>query len=127
METFVDIYLVEINGVPMETIKSISITSTNTKTGVKTMNAGRVVIGYTQGVREYTGKISAYRQMASPEQDWHAWARDKIAKLLAFQMNEGGQKISLVDVVLNSVDEKADEGGEIMWDMDITFRNRLED
>ncbi len=126
-ETFVDIYNVSIDGVPMVTIKSISVTTTNTKTPVKTMNPGRVALGYTQGVREYAVKISASIQLASPEIDWHAWCRDKIVKLLTYEQGESGKLISLLDVAINSVDEKADEGGEIMWDIDAVALRREED
>ncbi len=127
-QTFADIYLVEINGVEMDTIKSISVTSTNTKAAVKTMNRGRVAVGVTQGVQEYTAKITAAVQVANPEIDWHAWLRDKVAKNIVYQIgDEGGQRISLIDCYVNSVDEKADENGEIMWDIDLIVLRREED
>lgn len=126
-QEFSDIYNVEINGAEMETIKSISVTSTNTKSPVKTMNRDRVALGVTQGVREFTGKISAVVQLANPEQDWHAWLRDKIAKSITYEVGDGGTRVSLIDVYLNSVDEKADENGEIMWDIDFIALRREED
>lgn len=126
-EDFVDIYNVEVNHAPMETIKSISVTSTNTKNPVETMNRDRVAIGVTQGVKKFSGKMTAVRQLANAEQDWHAWLRDKIAKNISYEMGEGGTRVSLIDCYVNSVDEKADENGEIMWDIDFVFLRREED
>ncbi len=126
-QEFVDIYLVEIDGMEMESIKSISVTASDSKNPVKTMNRDRVALGVTQGVQEWTGKISAVRQFANPEMDWHAWKALKQAKNIVYEMGPGGQRVSLIDVYVSSVDEKADEGGEIMWDIDLVILNRKED
>lgn len=126
-EDFVDIYNVEVDNVEMETIKSISITSTNTKNPVDTMNRDRVSKGFTQGIKKFSAKITAARQVANPEMDWHAWVAGKDLKTISYEMGEGGTRISLIDCAANSVDEKADENGEIMWDIDIVFLRREED
>lgn len=126
-QEFADIYNVEIDNVEMETIKSISVTTTNTKTPVKTMNRDRVAKGVTQGMREFSVKISAAVQLSDPEIDWHAWAAGKIAKTITYEVGDGGTRVTLIDVYVNSVDEKADEGGEIMWDIDAVALRREED
>lgn len=126
-ETFADIYNVEIDNVEMETIKSISVTSTNTKNPVLTMNRDRVAKGVTQGVKQFAVKITAAVQVANPEIDWYAWWRDKIAKTITYEIGDGGTRISLIDVYVSSVDEKADDGGEIMWDIDAIALRREED
>jgi hypothetical protein len=124
---FVDIYNVEVDNVEMETIKSISVTSTNTKNPVETMNRDRVAKGVTQGIQKFSAKITAARQLSNPEQDWHAWRSGKVAKNISYEMGDGGTRISLIDCYVNSVDEKADDNGEIMWDIDIVFLRREED
>lgn len=126
-QEFVDLYLVEVDHAEMETIKSISVTSSDPKNPVKTMNRDRVALGVTHGVQEFSAKISAVRQLADPEIDWHAWKRLKQAKTISYEMGDGGQRVSLIDCYVSSVDEKADENGEIMWDIDIVFLRREED
>lgn len=126
-ETFVDMALVEVDGVETRTIKSISIDTNDAKAPVKTMNAKRRALGVTHGVPDFTAKISAAIQAANPEVDWYAWLRNKEARLIVIDLNGDGKRVSLVDVFLNSISEKHDEGGESMLDIDCVFLDRQED
>jgi len=126
-ETFVDIALVEIEGVEMRTIKSLSVTPQRTKNPVNTMNRDGVAIGVTQGIASFPVKMTAAIQAANPEQDWHRWALNKIAKNVVYELNDGGKRISLIDVFINTVDEKYDENGEAVWDIDGFALRREED
>jgi hypothetical protein len=126
-ETFVDIALVEVDGREMRTIKSLSVTPQRPKSPVNTMNRLGVAIGVTQGIASFGVKITAAIQAANPEIDWHDWALNKKAKLVSYEMNDGGRRVSLIDVFINSVDEKYDENGEAVYDIDGFALRRKED
>src|SRR6185436_7099953 len=113
-EQFVDMVLCEIDGVETRTIKSITIDTSDAKAPVKTMNAQRRALGYTRGVPDFSVKFSASMQIVDPEVDWYAWLRNGEARQVTFDLNGDGKRVSLVDVVLNSISEKHDEGGESM-------------
>lgn len=126
-ETFVDIAIVEIDGVLCRTIKSLSVDPSDAKTPVKTMTQERRALGVTRGVAEFGVKITAVIPAGDPEIDWHRWMLNKEARLLVYDLNGDGKRISLVDVFVNSVSEKFDEGGESTYDIDGFALNRLED
>jgi hypothetical protein len=125
--TFVDMAVVEIDGVLMRTIKSISIDSSDPKAAVKTMNPSRRALGVTHGVAEFSVKITAAMEAGDPEVDWMNWMLSKQSRLLVFDLNGDGKRISLVDLFINSVSEKHDEGGESSFDIDAIALDRLED
>lgn len=126
-DSFVDQVYIEIEGVEMKTIKSFSPTPANPKAPVKTMNRERVARGVTQGTQDFPFKMTVARQVANPEQDWHAWAATKQAKEITYELGDGGLRVTLIDCYLNSVDEKYDEAGEAVWDIDGFALKRRED
>jgi hypothetical protein len=126
-EIFVDMALVEVDGVETRTIKSITADVNDTKAPVKTMNAKRRALGVTRGVPDFSLKFSAAIQEVNPEIDWHAWLRNKESRLVVLDLNGDGKRISFVDVFLNSISEKHDEGGESMYDIDAIALDRQED
>lgn len=126
-EVFTDIAVVEIDARQVRTVKSISIETRDTKTPVKTMNAERRALGVTRGVPDFSGKFSAVIQPVDPEIDWFGWMLRKEARLVVWDLNGDGDRRSLVDVYINSVSEKHDEGGESMYDIDFVALDRKED
>jgi hypothetical protein len=126
-ETFVDIAIIEIDGVLCRSIKSLSVDPTDTKSPVKTMTPERRALGVTRGVAEFGVKITAAIQAANPEIDWHAWMLNNEARNVVYDLNGDGKRISLRDVYISSISEKFDESGEASYDIDGFALDRKED
>jgi hypothetical protein len=126
-ETFVDIAIVEIDGVLVRTVKSLTVDPSQTKNPVKTMTPERRARGATRGVADFGVKFTAAVQPTDPEIDWHAWMLNHESRLVVYDLNGDGKRISLVDVFISSVSEKYDESGEASWDIDGFALDRLED
>lgn len=126
-EIFVDIAHIEIGGVLCRTIKSLSVDPTDTKNPVKTMNPERRALGVTRGVAEFGVKFTAVIQPTDPEVDWHKWMLSNESRLVVYDLNGDGKRVSLIDVFINSISEKYDEGGESTYDIDGFALDRLED
>jgi len=117
MDNFVDIHHVEIGGQSIETVKSFAPDVNDPKAPVKTMNRARRPLGFTRGVPEFPVKISAVIPLV-PEVDWQGWCLRGEEKTITFERGDNGTRVTLSRVAINSVNEKADEGGEAMYDID---------
>lgn len=123
---FVDIALVEIDDIEMETIKALSVNPSNPKTPVKTMNRDRVAKGYTQGIQEFGFKLTvAVRE--KPEIDWHGWVLSRQRRRVVYEQADNGLRVSLGGCVANSIDEKYDQDGEAVYEIDCMALTRRED
>lgn len=113
LEEYVGSIIMEIDGKEVD-IASVDPTVATGRRVVKTMNRTGRPKGFAKGMADYSLRVTAPVPLNGEEIDWEAVAG---AKITIFPLEDGGQRVSYLDCVTESVGESYKVDGESMRDI----------
>jgi len=96
----------------LETVVSVTVNETDEKTPVETMNRAREPIGYTRGVKKTDLDLEVAILQGEPDVDWRR-LKDTGEKFLFSWEEEGGNRLSARDCVVDSLSTPYTKDGEV--------------
>jgi hypothetical protein len=95
----------------LDTVTSMTVSESDPKAEVETMNRKRVPIGYTRGVQKTSADMEVVVPQGAPDVDWRGLKVRGELFLLTYE-EEGGNRFSLVDAVVDEISTPYTKDGE---------------
>ncbi len=122
LKEYLGAIILEVDGKEIE-VESVDVEHKSGRALVKTMNRKGRPSGFSEGVHEWSLKITA----PIPKEGAPDWDKLTGAKLTVFPVSEGGQRTTYVDCVSLGDSEKYSVQGEAKVDVTLAAMDRIKE